>query len=247
MGDVFGGGGGGGGGGDEVDQTEKALPSPAQIAATRAAFNTASGIAGTARNLPYYAQVASSPAYRQALQNTANTWGDWMGTAPVDLSQGMAPVTQGQFGSVIDAGAAMNQQISGMSPEVQAMLGQWIGAGPTGANSPYAPAIYDPYVQQKPLLHQGSAAQGGVGTIGAGGIPTGAGGTLPPFGGIGGTTGNTLPPAPPPPPTGGGGGNEPLPPPLPPLPPSPPPPSGGHRPRTTRPRPVKLPRGIRRA
>jgi len=198
MGGILGGGGGGGSGGDEANTTEKALPSPAQIAATREAFNTASGAAGVAKNLPYYAQIASSPGYRQALQNTANTWGDWMGQAPMDLSQGSAPITHGQFGDVIDAGAAMNQQIAGMDPAIQKILAQWTGPGAIKQGDAYSPAIYDPYVQQKPLLHQGSAAAGGVGTIGAGGIPTTAlpGGGTPPSttGGTGGTGGTGTPP-----------------------------------------------------
>jgi hypothetical protein len=173
MGDIFGGGGGGGGsGGDETNTTEKALPSPAQIAATREAFNTASGIAGTAKNLPYFAQIASSPGYRQALQQTANTWNDWMGQPAMDLSQGMAPITEGPFGSVIDAGQIMNNKIAGLPPDVQKILAQWTGPGAIKQGDAYSPAVYDPYVQQKPLLHQGTAAQGGVGTIGAGGIPT---------------------------------------------------------------------------
>jgi len=192
MGGIFGGGGGGGSGGDEANTTEKALPSPAQIAATREAFNTASGAAGVAKNLPYYAQIASSPAYRQSLQNTANTWSDWMGTAPMDLSQGMAPITQGQFGSVIDAGQAMNDKISTLPAGIQQILSQWTGPGAITQGGAYSPAVYDPYVQQKPLLHQGSAAQGGVGTIGAGGIPGSA--TPPP----------TTPPPTTPPPGGAG-------------------------------------------
>ena len=127
-----------------------------------------------------------------------------MGTAPVNLSEGAAPVTQGPFGSVIDAGQIMNEQIAGMDPGIQYMLSQWALPGPVTANSPYAPAVYDPYVQQRPLLHQGDAAAGGVGTVGAGGITTTTlPNPLPPFDPV--NPGNTTPP-PPPPPVGGGGG-----------------------------------------
>ena len=179
--DIGGGGGGGGsGGGDETDTVQKSLPIPAQIAATRAAFNTASGIAGMQRNLPHFDQVAYSPAYQQSLQNAANTWSNWMGTAPVDLAEGAAPTTNGPFGRVIDAGNIMNQQIAGLPPEIQSLISQWVGPGGIPANSPYAPTIYDPYINQPSLLGPGSRAMGGVGTIGAGGIPTSFGAWMEP-------------------------------------------------------------------
>jgi hypothetical protein len=174
MGDIFGGGSGGGSDlGDESNSKTKALPSPAAIAAMRAAANSAAGVAGVAKNLPYYAQVASSPGYRQSLQNTANTWSDWMGTAPVDLSQGMAPITQGQFGSVIDAGQMMNDRIASLPPSIQYMLSQWVGPGDITAGSPYDPIKYNPYIEQAQLLknQKDPTGAGGSGQIGAGGIP----------------------------------------------------------------------------
>jgi len=211
MGDIFGGG-GGGGAGDTTDTKTRTYPTPAAIAAMRAAANSASGVAGLAKNLPHFAQIASSPSYRTALQDTANTWGDWMGQAPLDLSQGMAPITQGQFGSVIDAGQGMTDMIAKIQdPAIRNIISQWAGPGRITPGSPYDPIKYNPYISQLALGSKESdpTGMGGSGTIGAGGIPSApapAGGTPPPTGGTGtppptGGTG-TPPPATTPPPTG---------------------------------------------
>jgi len=175
MGDILGGGGGGGGGGDETDTKEKSIPSPAAIAAMRAAANAASGQAGMAKNLPYFAQIASSPSYRTSLQDTANTWNDWMGQGDLNLMEGMAPITEGRFGSVIDAGQGMTDAIAGIEdPVIRYMISQWAGPGRIDANSPYAPIKYNPYISQAKLMSKESdpTGAGGSGTIGAGGIPT---------------------------------------------------------------------------
>jgi len=118
----------------------------------REAADTASGIAGLQKNLPYVREQAYNPAYYTALNDTANTWRGWMGQSPVDVTEGMPDPTQGQFGSVIDYGQRVNNAMANLPPDIQAMLARWTGPGLITAGSPYEPIKYDPYLNQKKAL-----------------------------------------------------------------------------------------------
>ena len=154
--------GGGGGSKDKTKTAQTTVQSPEAIAAMREAADSASGIAGVMKNLPYVNELATSPAYLQSLNDTANTWGGWMGRAPIDVTQGMAAPTQGTFGSVIDYGQQMNNAMAALPPDVQAMLSRWTGPGLISEGSPYTPLKYDPYLNQKKVLKKNKKK--GIGT-----------------------------------------------------------------------------------
>ena len=128
------------------------LPSPEAIAAMREAADTASGIAGVQKNLPYVHEQAYNPAYYTALNDSANTWRGWMGQAPLDVTAGMPAPSEGKFGTVIDYGQRVNDAMASLSPDIQAMLSRWTGPGLVTAGSPYEPIKYDPYLNQKKAL-----------------------------------------------------------------------------------------------
>jgi hypothetical protein len=144
--------GGGGGSKDKTKTAQTTVQSPEAIAAMREAADTASGVAGVMKNMPWVNEQADNPAYRQSLNDTANTWGSWMGREPLDVFAGMNAPTQGTFGSVTDYGAKLNQAMAALPPDIQAMMSRWTGPGLITEDSPYKPLKYDPYLNQKKVL-----------------------------------------------------------------------------------------------
>jgi hypothetical protein len=154
--------GGGGGSKDKTKSAQTTVQSPEAIAAMREAADTASGVAGVMKNMPWINEQADSPAYRQALNDTANTWAGWMGRAPTDVTQGMPAPTQGTFGAVSDYGQQLNNAMAALPPDIQAMMARWTGPGLITEGSPYTPLKYDPYLNQKKVLKKNKKK--GIGT-----------------------------------------------------------------------------------